>query len=138
MNDRANQERFAARVAALRDELGLSLDDVGAAVGVSGETIRNWERCRFVPRKKVTVTKLEQALEARTGELWALLKGYEIPAKRPSKGDDSGHLVEAILRELTELRAAIAEIEAERRPGRNGGPPVSRRGSSRERVPQAS
>jgi transcriptional regulator with XRE-family HTH domain len=71
MNDRANQERFAARVAALRDELGLSLDDVGAAVGVSGETIRNWERCRFVPRKKVTVTKLEQALEARTGELWA-------------------------------------------------------------------
>jgi len=138
MNDKANQERFAARVAALRAGLGLSLDDVGTAVGVSGETIRNWERGRFTPRKKATVVKLEQTLEARTGELWALLSGYEIPAKHPRPDDDSAHLLEAIRDELAELRSAIEEIEAKRRPGRNGEPPVSRRGSSRESARQAS
>jgi transcriptional regulator with XRE-family HTH domain len=119
----------------LRAELGLSLNAIGAAVGVSGETIRNYELGNTVPKSKRLVTRLEEALDARPGELWALLRGGVVPAPR---GDDSAHLLEAIRDELAELRAAIAEIEARRRPGRNGGPPVSRRGSSRETARQAS
>jgi transcriptional regulator with XRE-family HTH domain len=132
MDQGSNRQQFAARLGELRRALGLSYNDVGAAVGVSGETIRNYELGRSAPRKKRDVTLLEEALEARTGELWAMLSGYEIPAKHPRRTDPDTdrRLVDEIFRELRELRAAIAEL----RPGQNGGPPESHRGS-RTRVP---
>jgi transcriptional regulator with XRE-family HTH domain len=137
MDQGSNRQRFAARLGELRHALGLSYNDVGAAVGVSGETIRNYELGRSAPRKKRDVTLLEEALDARTGELWALLKGYEIPAKHPRRpdADTDQRLVDEIFRELQELRSAIEEL----RPGQNGEPRGARRGSApREPVRQAS
>jgi DNA-binding XRE family transcriptional regulator len=72
--------RFAVRLAELRRDSGLSFDALGVEIGAAGETIRRWEQGAYAPRSKSVVTKLEEALGARTGELWALLKGYEIPA----------------------------------------------------------
>jgi transcriptional regulator with XRE-family HTH domain len=138
MDQDSNRQRFAARLTALREALGLSRADVGAAVGVSGEAIRTWEVGTYAPRKKATVTKLEAALGARTGELWALLKGYEIPAKHPRRpdADTDERLVESIRHELAELWAVIAELRQE---PENGEPRGARRGSApREPVRQAS
>jgi transcriptional regulator with XRE-family HTH domain len=137
MDQGSNRQQFAARLGELRRALGLSYNDVGAAVGVSGETIRNYELGRSAPRKKRDVTLLEEALEARTGELWAMLSGYEIPAKHPRRpdADTDQRLVDEIFRELQELRSAIEEL----RPGQNGEPRGARRGSApREPVRQAS
>jgi transcriptional regulator with XRE-family HTH domain len=137
MDQGSNRQQFAARLGELRRALGLSYNDVGAAVGVSGETIRNYELGRSAPRKKRDVTLLEEALEARTGELWAMLSGYEIPAKHPRRpdADTDRRLVDEIFRELQELRSAIEEL----RPGQNGEPRGARRGSApREPVRQAS
>jgi transcriptional regulator with XRE-family HTH domain len=137
MDQGSNRQRFAARLGELRHALGLSYNDVGAAVGVSGETIRNYELGRSAPRKKRDVTLLEEALDARTGELWAMLTGYEIPAKHPRRpgADTDQRLVDEIFRELQELRSAIEEL----RPGQNGEPRGARRGSApREPVRQAS
>ena len=134
MDDEAiRRGRFAVRLAELRDASGLSFDAVGVEIGVAGETIRRWEQGAYAPRSKATVTKLEQALDARTGELWALLKGYEIPAKHPRRTDPDTdqRLVEQIFRELEALRSAIEEL----RPGQNGGPHEARRGS-RSAVPE--
>ena len=136
MNDRANQERFAARMAHLREQTGLSAEAVGAAIGVAGWTVRRWETGQFAPRKKATVAALEKELEARPGELWALLKGYEIPTKpgRPS-ADTDPRVVELLAREVQEFRVALDElralIEEDKRPGRNGGPPGSHREASK-------
>jgi transcriptional regulator with XRE-family HTH domain len=132
MDQGSNRQRFAARLGELRHALGLSYNDVGAAVGVSGETIRNYELGRSAPRKKRDVVLLEEALDARTGELWAMLTGYEIPAPKGKHrgGDDSAHLVAAIFDELQALREAIEELQS----GQNGEPPESHRGS-RTRVP---
>jgi transcriptional regulator with XRE-family HTH domain len=132
MDQGSNRQRFAARLGELRHALGLSYNDVGAAVGVSGETIRNYELGRSAPRKKRDVVLLEEALGARTGELWALLKGYEIPAKHPRRpaADTDQRIVDAIRDELQQLWSAIEEL----RPGQNGEPPESHRGS-RTRVP---
>jgi transcriptional regulator with XRE-family HTH domain len=144
MDQDSNRQRFAARLTALREALGLSRADVGAAVGVSGEAIRTWEVGTYAPRKKATVTKLEGALGARTGELWALLKGYEIPAKHPRRpdADTDRRLVDEIFRELQEFRTAMEEFRStieELRPGQNGEPRGARRGSApREPVRQAS
>jgi transcriptional regulator with XRE-family HTH domain len=137
MDQESNRQRFAARLVALREASGLSRADVGAAVGVSGEAYRTWEIGAYAPRKKAVVSKLEEALGARTGELWALLKGYEIPAKHPRRpdADTDQRLVDEIFRELQELRSAIEEL----RPGQNGEPRGARRGSApREPVRQAS
>jgi transcriptional regulator with XRE-family HTH domain len=133
MDDEAiRRGRFAVRLAELRRDSGLSYDELGVEIGTAGETIRRWEQGAYAPRKKVAVTKLEAALGARTGELWALLKGYEIPAKHPRRpdADTDRRLVDEIFRELQELRSAIEEL----RPGQNGEPPESHRGS-RTRVP---
>ena len=133
MDDEAiRRGRFAVRLADLRSDSGLSFDALGVEIGVAGETIRRWEQGAYAPRSKATVTKLEEALGARTGELWALLKGYEIPAKHPRRpdADTDQRLVDEIFRELQELRSAIEEL----RPGQNGEPPESHRGS-RTRVP---
>ncbi len=133
MDQRANREQFAARIATLRAALGLSYNEVGGAVGVSGETIRNYELGRHAPRSKRFVTLLEETLEAHPGELWALLTGHEVPSWQPDA--DTAPLVDEIFRELRELRSAIEEL----RPGQNGGPPGARRGSpSRVPVRQAS
>jgi len=138
MDDEAiRRGRFAVRLAELRRGSGLSFDAVGVEIGTAGETIRRWEQVAYAPRSKATVTKLEQALDARTGELWALLKGYEIPAKHPRRpdADTDQRLVDEIFRELQELRTAIEEL----RPGQNGEPRGARRGSApREPVRQAS
>jgi DNA-binding XRE family transcriptional regulator len=129
MDQESNRQRFAARLVAL----GLSRADVGAAVGVSGEAIRTWEVGAYAPRKKATVTKLEEALGARTGELWALLKGYEIPAKHPRQpdADTDPSVLREVLGYLREMQAQIDEL---RRETGNGEPPESHRGS-RTRVP---
>jgi transcriptional regulator with XRE-family HTH domain len=138
MDDEAiRRGRFAVRLAELRRDSGLSYDELGVEIGTAGETIRRWEQGAYAPRKKVAVTKLEAALGARTGELWALLKGYEIPAKHPRRpdADTDRRLVDEIFRELQELRSAIEEL----RPGQNGEPRGARRGSApREPVRQAS
>jgi transcriptional regulator with XRE-family HTH domain len=138
MDDEAiRRGRFAVRLAELRRDSGLSYDELGVEIGTAGETIRRWEQGAYAPRKKVAVTKLEAALGARTGELWALLKGYEIPAKHPRRpdADTDQRLVDEIFRELQELRSAIEEL----RPGQNGEPRGARRGSApREPVRQAS
>jgi transcriptional regulator with XRE-family HTH domain len=138
MDDEAiRRGRFAVRLAELRRDSGLSFDELGVEIGAAGETIRRWEQGAYAPRKKVAVTKLEEALGARTGELWALLKGYEIPAKHPRRpdADTDQRLVDEIFRELQELRSAIEEL----RPGQNGEPRGARRGSApREPVRQAS
>jgi transcriptional regulator with XRE-family HTH domain len=129
--------RFAVRLAELRRDSGLSFDALGVEIGAAGETIRRWEQGAYAPRSKSVVTKLEEALGARTGELWALLKGYEIPAKHPRRpdADTDQRLVDEIFRELQELRSAIEEL----RPGQNGEPRGARRGSApREPVRQAS
>jgi transcriptional regulator with XRE-family HTH domain len=125
--------RFAVRLAELRRASGLSFDALGVEAGTAGETIRRWEQGAYAPRSKATVTKLEQALDARTGELWALLKGYEIPTKKGGRppADTDQRLVDEIFRELQELRSAIEEL----RPGQNGGPHEARRGS-RPTVPE--
>ena len=138
MDDEAiRRGRFAVRLAELRRDSGLSFDALGVEIGAAGETIRRWEQGAYAPRSKVLVTKLEEALGARTGELWALLKGYEIPAKHPRRpdADTDQRLVDEIFRELQELRSAIEEL----RPGQNGEPRGARRGSApREPVRQAS
>jgi transcriptional regulator with XRE-family HTH domain len=138
MDDEAiRRGRFAVRLADLRRDSGLSFDALGVEIGAAGETIRRWEQGAYAPRSKSTVTKLEAALGARTGELWALLKGYEIPAKHPRRpdADTDQRLVDEIFRELQELRSAIEEL----RPGQNGEPRGARRGSApREPVRQAS
>jgi transcriptional regulator with XRE-family HTH domain len=138
MDDEAiRRGRFAVRLADLRSDSGLSFDALGVEIGVAGETIRRWEQGAYAPRSKAVVTKLEEALDARTGELWALLKGYEIPAKHPRRpdADTDQRLVDEIFRELQELRSAIEEL----RPGQNGEPRGARRGSApREPVRQAS
>jgi transcriptional regulator with XRE-family HTH domain len=133
MDQDSNRQRFAARLTALREALGLSRADVGAAVGVSGEAIRTWEVGTYA-----TVTKLEAALGARTGELWALLKGYEIPAKHPRRPDADTDL--GVLHELREtVREIQAVIDEMRREQENGEPRGARRGSApREPVRQAS
>jgi transcriptional regulator with XRE-family HTH domain len=118
MDDEAiRRGRFAVRLADLRRDSGLSFDALGVEIGVAGETIRRWEQGAYAPRKKRDVTMLEQALDARTGELWALLKGYEIPAPKGKHrgGDDSAHLVAAIFDELQALREAIEECRFRRR-----------------------
>jgi transcriptional regulator with XRE-family HTH domain len=133
MDDEAiRRGRFAVRLADLRSDSGLSFDALGVEIGVAGETIRRWEQGAYAPRKKRDVVLLEEALGARTGELWALLKGYEIPAKHPRRADPDTdqHLVAAIFDELQALREAIAELQS----GQNGEPPESHRGS-RTRVP---
>ena len=133
-DQRANQERFAARLAELRASLGMSLDAVGAAVGVSGETIRNYELGRSAPRSRRVVTLIEQRLEARPGELWALLSGSEAPAL-PGDDDSVTAKLEAIAHEVR----LIHEILQERRPAEPGELPESRRGShSREHAHLAS
>ena len=138
MDDEAiRRGRFAVRLAELRRDSGLSFDALGVEIGAAGETIRRWEQGAYAPRSKVLVTKLEEALGARTGELWALLKGYEIPAKHPRRpdADTDQRLVDEIFRELQELRSAIEEL----RPEQNGEPRGARRGSApREPVRQAS
>jgi transcriptional regulator with XRE-family HTH domain len=138
MGQESNRQRFAARLTALREALGLSRADVGAAVGVSGEAIRTWEQGAYAPRKKATVSKLEEALGARPGELWALLKGYEIPAKHPRRPDADTD--PNVLREVLEqMRALQAQIDELRQEPENGEPHAARRGSSpREPVRQAS
>ena len=139
MDDEAiRRGRFAVRLADLRRDSGLSFDAVGVEVGTAGETIRRWEQGAYAPRSKATVTKLEQALDARTGELWALLKGYEIPAKHPRRPDADTDLgvLDEVLDHVRELQAQIDEMRRERG---NGEPPVARRGSpARVPVRQAS
>jgi transcriptional regulator with XRE-family HTH domain len=133
MDDEAiRRGRFAVRLAELRSDSGLSFDALGVEIGTAGETIRRWEQGAYSPRSKSVVSKLEQALGARTGELWALLKGYEIPAKHPRRvdPDTDRRLVDEIRDELAQLWAALEEL----RPGQNGEPPESHRGS-RTRVP---
>jgi transcriptional regulator with XRE-family HTH domain len=134
MDDEAiRRGRFAVRLAELRRDSGLSFDALGVEIGAAGETIRRWEQGAYAPRSKSTVTKLEEALGARTGELWALLKGYEIPAKHPRRpdADTDERLVESIRHELAELWAVIAELRQE---PENGEPRGAHRGS-RSRVP---
>ena len=126
------------RLAELRRASGLSFDALGVEIGTAGETIRRWEQGAYAPRSKATVTLLEQALDARSGEMWALLKGYEIPTKkggRPAVGTDPRVLHE-VLDHVRELQAQIDEMRRERE---NGEPPVARRGSpARVPVRQAS
>jgi transcriptional regulator with XRE-family HTH domain len=128
MDDEAiRRGRFAVRLAELRSDSGLSFDALGVEIGVAGETIRRWEQGAYAPRSKATVSKLEQALDARTGELWALLKGYEIPTAtgrhQPSAGTDPRVLAH-LAQEVEELREIVSslrsEVERRRRP-RDGG-----------------
>jgi transcriptional regulator with XRE-family HTH domain len=142
MDDEAiRRGRFAVRLAELRRDSGLSYDELGVEIGTAGETIRRWEQGAYAPRKKVAVTKLEAALGARTGELWALLKGYEIPTAsgrhQPAAGIDPREL-DRVAQQVEELREIVSslrsEVERRRRP-RDGG-----RGShlADDRVPAAS
>jgi transcriptional regulator with XRE-family HTH domain len=134
MDDEAiRRGRFAVRLADLRSDSGLSFDALGVEIGVAGETIRRWEQGAYAPRSKATVTKLEAALGARTGELWALLKGYEIPAKHPRRpdADTDPSVLREVLGYLREMQAQIDEL---RRETGSGEPPESHRGS-RTRVP---
>ncbi len=123
---------FAERVGILRANLGLSFDAVGAAVGVSGETIRRYEHGLSAPRGRRLVTRLEVALDARPGELWTLLRGAE-----PTSSDDDtdGPLLDALRLEVRELWDVVDELRRQRRDE----PPEARRRDRREdRVPQAS
>jgi transcriptional regulator with XRE-family HTH domain len=140
MDDEAiRRGRFAVRLAELRRDSGLSFDALGVEVGAAGETIRRWEQGAYAPRSTLTVTKLEQALEARAGELWALLKGYEIPAKKGGRpaADTDPRVLHEIRDELAELRATVAELEEL---ARRQLPPGGAHGSHLvdERVPAAS
>jgi transcriptional regulator with XRE-family HTH domain len=139
MDDEAIRKgRFAVRLAELRRDSGLSFDALGVEIGAAGETIRRWEQGAYAPRSKSVVSKLEEALGARPGELWALLKGYEIPAKHPRRPDADTDL--GVLREvLDQMRALQAQIDELRQEPENGEPRGARRGSpSREPVRQAS
>jgi transcriptional regulator with XRE-family HTH domain len=117
--------RFAVRLAELRRASGLSFDALGVEAGTAGETIRRWEQGAYAPRSKATVTKLEQALDARTGELWALLKGYEIPKAtgRHRPVDTDPLVLDHLARELEELRGVVADLrsQVERRQRPRGG-----------------
>jgi transcriptional regulator with XRE-family HTH domain len=134
MDDEAIRKgRFAVRLAELRRDSGLSFDALGVEIGAAGETIRRWEQGAYAPRSKSVVSKLEEALGARPGELWALLKGYEIPAKHPRRPDADTD--PNVLREVLEqMRALQAQIDELRQEPENGEPPESHRGS-RTRVP---
>jgi transcriptional regulator with XRE-family HTH domain len=141
MDDEAiRRGRFAVRLAELRRDSGLSYDELSVEMGgePAGETIRRWEQGAYAPRKKAAVSKLEEALGARPGELWALLKGYEIPAKHPRRPDADTD--PNVLREVLEqMRALQAQIDELRQEPENGEPHAARRGSSpREPVRQAS
>ena len=51
--DQAPRVRFSAKgLAALRQRLGLTAADMGALLGVSGQTIYNWEGDKSSPRQK--------------------------------------------------------------------------------------
>jgi transcriptional regulator with XRE-family HTH domain len=136
----ANQEdtsAFADRVRELREDLGLSLQRVGAAVEVATETIRRWETGLSAPLSREHVDRLEQVLGARPGELWALLKGREIPNGDDTDPDVLAHLVH----EFRELKGVVSDLveELEQRRRENGEPRGARRGSApREPVRQAS
>jgi transcriptional regulator with XRE-family HTH domain len=123
--------RFAVRLAELRRDSGLSFDALGVEIGAAGETIRRWEQGAYAPRSKSVVTKLEEALGARTGELWALLKGYEIPAKHPRRpdADTDQRLVDEIFRELVEDPLQESRCVKRRRVIHAGPPWPFRRGS---------
>lgn len=48
MNHEKIKASFAAKLHALREEIGLTADALGKRVGVDGSSISNWERCKFV------------------------------------------------------------------------------------------
>lgn len=118
--DEHNRPGFADRLAELRAAQGLSYDAIGAKVGISGETIRRYEMGSSAPRNRRIVSRLEGAVDARPGELWALLTG----GRPPDAGDDddTDQLVRGLLIELRELREAIAELERRQRDEHRGSP----------------
>jgi transcriptional regulator with XRE-family HTH domain len=62
------KEAFAAKIMALREQLGLTQQKLGQKVGVSGTCVWNWENANTYPRP-ATLSRLASALGTTVAHL---------------------------------------------------------------------
>lgn len=108
----ADTDRFAGALDATRRERGLTMEDLGALVGVSGAAASNWVRGVNRPDPD-RLFALERALGCSPGELSRLLGYLPLEAKDVTSPEDavrsdhtlSGNQRDALLDVLAAYRA---------------------------------
>jgi transcriptional regulator with XRE-family HTH domain len=70
---------FAEALRWAMERNGVSISQLAKQVGVSEATVRSWREGRFLPRSRVLVTKLEEALDLPEGALSGRLPRWGLP-----------------------------------------------------------
>lgn len=77
------EEGIAQRIKALRQEKGLTLEQVASVVGVGKSTVRKWETGMIANMRRDKIAVLAKAL----GTTPEYLMGWEVKKETPSKSE---------------------------------------------------